>query len=298
MINDIDVYGFPDDIKSQLHKKVDTFRKYDIYNNMDQKTKDKMIIIHNTYKMQRTNINYFFNSYLINKYCNFNSLTNFWSLFYSLDGIVDLSDPDTSLPNSLHALQTAEAIRKAGKPDWYILCGLIHDMGKILYLSGKDEDGTSKTTQWAVVGDTFITGSIIPSNIVLSCYNNMNIDHNNNIIIPSNIGLSNCSVSFGHDEYMYRILKKCTTLLQTSIIPQEALYIIRYHSLYAWHSSSSYDYLMDDTDRKMKSIVKEFSSFDLYTKDDMNIIKWNYELKDFYTKLVKKYISKDMMIVY
>ena len=293
--DDDDFFGFPDDIDSMIS--LSQYRNYTITDNMEQSAKDKMNIIHTTYKMQRSNINFKFNEYLINKYCNCNSLTNFWSLFHSLDGIVDLSDPDTSLPNSLHALQTAEAIRKAGKPDWYILCGLIHDMGKILFLSGKDEDGTSKTTQWSIVGDTFVTGCIIPSDIVLSCYNIMNEDHINNNTIEPYIGLSNCSISFGHDEYMYRILKKCNGLAD-NILPIEAMYIIRYHSLYAWHSSTSYDYLMDKVDSEMKDIVKEFSSFDLYTKDDTNLIQWNYELKDFYTKLIKKYISKDMMIYY
>ena len=105
-------------------------------------------------------------------------------------------------------------------------------------------------------------------------------------------GLSNCSVSFGHDEYMYRLLIK-----NKHIFPEEALYIIRYHLLYAWHNSYSYDYIMDDKDKSMKDIVKEFTLYDLYTKDD-NIIKWDYKLKDYYSKLVQKYISKDLMIYY
>ena len=40
-----------------------------------------------------------------------------------------------------HMLQTAEAIRKAGHPDWFQLVGLLHDMGKIQYLWGAPEDG-------------------------------------------------------------------------------------------------------------------------------------------------------------
>ena len=79
-------------------------------------------------------------------------------------------------------------------------------------------------------------------------------------------------------------------------LPLEALYIIRYHSLYAWHSGNSYDYLMDPTDMFMKPIVKEFSKYDLYTKNDNAVIKLNFELKEYYTNLVKKYISSDLMI--
>ena len=95
---------------------------------------------------------------------------------------------------------------------------------------------------------------------------------------------------------MYRLLEANKT--EDKYLPLEAMYIIRYHSLYAWHSSNSYDYLMDSTDTLMKPIVKEFSSYDLYTKDDNNIIKWDYIMKEYYTKLIKKYISNDMMILF
>ena len=166
-------------------------RNYDIHSNLTLQEIKKLTIIHDTYKTQRTKINYDFNNYLINKYCVFNKQDSFWNLFNKLDDIVDLSDPDTSLPNSLHALQTAEAIRKTNKyPDWFSLIGLIHDMGKIIYMKGNDEDGTSINTQWSIVGDTFITGTMIPDNIILPEYNKYNADHNNKINkykLPDNI---------------------------------------------------------------------------------------------------------------
>lgn len=279
-------------IINNINKK--TYRNYAITKNLDEKQKKKLNIIHETYKAQRTNIDYKFNLNLIDKYCKFNCKTHFWTLFAGLDGIVDLSDPDTSMPNSLHALQTAEAIRKDGTyPDWFVLCGLIHDLGKILYLSGSDEDGTSKNTQWAIVGDTFITGCPIPDSIVLPEYNILNKDHQNKInVYKPNCGLDNCSVSFGHDEYMYRLLKA-----NSHKMPIEAEYIIRYHSLYAWHSGTAYDYLQNEDDELMKNVVQEFNKFDLYTKDDNNI-KWTFQLREYYTSLVKKYISADLMIKY
>ena len=64
--------------------------------------------------------------------------------------VIDDSDPDIELPQIEHILQTAEAIRKDGHPRWFILTGLIHDLGKILCLFGEE--------QWAVVGDTFPLG--------------------------------------------------------------------------------------------------------------------------------------------
>lgn len=52
-----------------------------------------------------------------------------------LNDLVDESDPDTSLPNIVHAFQTAESIRKEHPDmDWYHLTGLIHDLGKVTYL--------------------------------------------------------------------------------------------------------------------------------------------------------------------
>jgi inositol oxygenase len=270
------------------------YRDYNIYDNMSKKQRDKINIIRNTYRQQREKIDYDFNTYLKNKYLQFTGKTNFWSLFASLDNIIDLSDPDTSLPNSIHALQTAEAIRKQNKyPDWMELCGLIHDMGKILYLSGNNEDGTSKSTQWSIVGDTFITGCTIPNDIVLSEFNELNKDHNKVNKYNNNCGLTNCNVSFGHDEYMYHLLKR-----NKHKMPAEAEYIIRYHSLYLYHSSNSYDYLLDNEDIKMKAVVKDFNQYDLYSKNDNLPIKWTYELREYYTNLVKKYISENMIIYY
>jgi inositol oxygenase len=268
------------------------YRKYEISENMNEEEINKLKIIHSTYKNQREIINYDFNLYLKEKYLKTSCITNFWALFSLLDNITDLSDPDTSLPNSIHALQTAEAIRLNGKyPDWFILCGLIHDMGKILYINGNNEDGTSKTTQFALVGDTFITGCDIPDEIVLNEYNKFNKDHKNNNYYSNNCGLDKCEVSFGHDEYMYYILKE-----NNHKMPLEAEYIIRYHSLYLYHSSNAYDYLLNKTDIKMKNIVKEFNTFDLYSKNDNLPIKWTSELKEYYSILIKKYISPNLMI--
>src|SRR5215471_4389651 len=62
-----------------------------------------------------------------------------------LNTLVDDSDPDIDLSQREHLLQTSEAIRAAGHDDWFVLTGLIHDLGKILCLFGEP--------QWAVVGD-------------------------------------------------------------------------------------------------------------------------------------------------
>ncbi|CAJ0930848.1 unnamed protein product [Ranitomeya imitator] len=58
-----------------------------------------------------------------------------------LDNLVDESDPDVDFPNSFHAYQTAEGIRKAHPDkDWFQLVGLLHDIGKILALENEPQN--------------------------------------------------------------------------------------------------------------------------------------------------------------
>jgi inositol oxygenase len=42
-----------------------------------------------------------------------------WEALERLDTLVDDSDPDLALPQIVHALQTAEAIRQDGHPRWF-----------------------------------------------------------------------------------------------------------------------------------------------------------------------------------
>src|SRR5882762_5165215 len=81
-----------------------------------------------------------------------------WEAMEYLNTLVDDSDPDTDLSQLEHLLQTAEQIRKDGHPRWFILTGLVHDLGKILCLYGEP--------QWAVVGDTFPVGCAYSDRIV------------------------------------------------------------------------------------------------------------------------------------
>ena len=60
-------------------------------------------------------------------------------------------------------------------------------------------------------------------------------------------------MSFGHDEYMYRVLVGNGTSL-----PAEGLYMVRYHSFYPWHTGNDYDYLCNDKDRSMLEWIREF----------------------------------------
>src|SRR5215475_16152332 len=62
-----------------------------------------------------------------------------WEAMDFLNNLVDDSDPDLALPQIVHALQTAEAIRQDGHPRWFVLAGFIHDLGKTLCLFGEPQ---------------------------------------------------------------------------------------------------------------------------------------------------------------
>jgi inositol oxygenase len=179
-----------------------------------------------------------------------------WDGLEFLNTLIDDSDPDTSLPQIEHLLQTAEAIRRDGHPRWFVLTGLIHDFGKVLCLFGEP--------QWAVVGDTFPVGCAYADEIVFSEYLAANPDSQVAEyqtpcgIYEEGCGLENVMMSWGHDEYMYHVVK--------DYLPPEALYMIRYHSFYPAHRDGAYAHLMNAADRKYFNAVKAFNPYDLYTK--------------------------------
>ena len=91
-----------------------------------------------------------------------------WDVFDYLNTLVDDSDPDIELDQLQHLLQTSEAIRADGHPDWFVLTGLMHDIGKVLCLFGEP--------QWAVVGDTFPVGCKFSDKIVYPEFFELNPD--------------------------------------------------------------------------------------------------------------------------
>ena len=120
------------------------------------------------------------------------------------------------LPNIQHLFQSAEAARKDNLPEWLQLTCLIHDLGKIMYLFGNHETGTSMEQQWAIVGDTFVLGCRIPDTMVFPEFNKLNIDHNkyNELgVYHKHCGLDECKVSWGHDEFFIPNSEKITLIL-------------------------------------------------------------------------------------
>lgn len=200
-----------------------------------------------------------------------------WEACEYLNELVDDSDPDTDLSQLEHLLQVSEAIRADGHPDWFVLAGLVHDLGKILCLW--DEP------QWCVVGDTFPLGCAFSDKIIYPEF----FEHNPDASMPlystkygiyePNCGLDKVTMSWGHDEYIYMVVGK--------FLPLEAQYMLRYHSFYAAHREGAYEYLMNEQDREMMPWVKKFNPYDLYTKAD---VQPDVEaLKPLYQEMIAKY---------
>jgi inositol oxygenase len=204
-----------------------------------------------------------------------------WEAMEKLNTLIDESDPDTSLSQIEHLLQSAEAIRRDGKPRWMQLTGLIHDLGKLLFFF--DAQG-----QWDVVGDTFPVGCAFDDGIIFGNQSfKDNADFNHEVystkfgIYSPGCGLDNVMLSWGHDEYLYHIVKEQSTL------PEEALAMIRYHSFYPWHSAGAYHDLMDKHDVKMLEAVRAFNPYDLYSKsDDVPKVE---DLKPYYMELINEF---------
>ncbi len=205
-----------------------------------------------------------------------------WDAFRFLNQLVDDSDPDTDLDQFQHLLQTSEAIRRDGHPDWMVMVGLLHDMGKVLCLFGEP--------QWAVVGDTFPVGCAFSDKIVYPEFFKANPDINEERynttygIYSPNCGLANVQMSWGHDEYIYQMAK--------DFLPEPGLYMLRYHSFYAQHREHAYNHLMSDHDHEMFKWVDLFNPYDLYSKNPTTPV-WN-ELKPYYESLVAKYLPASL----
>jgi len=91
-----------------------------------------------------------------------------------------------------------------------------HDMGKVLCLFGEP--------QWAVVGDTFRLAVVISDKVVYPEFFSNNPDYSDERyntkqgVYEPGCGLRNVHMSWGHDEYVYQMVK--------DRLPEEALYML------------------------------------------------------------------------
>lgn len=178
---------------------------------------------------------------------------------------------------------------------WLPVIGLIHDLGKVLVLP-----------EFGCLPEHFSVGDIYPlgckfqeSNVYYEkkyfelCVDFKNNDLNTlNGIYNDNCGFNNINMTFSHDYYLYNIL-----LRSTHILPDEALYIIRFHSFYAWHTPRnnirSYTNLANDLDWINLPLLKLFQKTDLYSKhNELPDIK---NIEAFYENLINKYIQNYLL---
>jgi inositol oxygenase len=205
-----------------------------------------------------------------------------WEALELVETLVDDSDPDLDMGQIEHALQTAEAIRRDGHPRWFVVTGLVHDLGKVLCTFGEP--------QWAVVGDTFPVGCAFSPRIVLHELFARNPDTRVPAystllgIYQEGCGLQHVHMSWGHDEYLYHVVKHC--------LPDEALAMIRYHSFYAAHREGDYGYLMDERDRGLLEWVRAFNAYDLYSKSPVRPDR--RALEPYYRELVAEFFPEPL----
>ncbi|KAG5220717.1 Arginine--tRNA ligase [Salix suchowensis] len=176
-----------------------------------------------------------------------------WDAMNMLNTLRDGSDPDTNMSQMEHLLQTAEAIRLDGKPEWMQVVGL----------------------------DTFVVGCQFSDKIIYPETFAGNPDSNDPLysskfgIYKPHCGLDNVMLSWGHDE------------VHQSSLPPEGLAMIRYHSFYPWHRDGAYEHLMNTADVKSLAAVQAFNPYDLYSKSDIPVNA--AELKPYYCDLISKF---------
>ncbi|XP_049879162.1 inositol oxygenase-like [Pectinophora gossypiella] len=260
-------------------KPIDAFRDYSVDENNPIKMR-----VRRTYYDMHSNMTVDFVKGKMEKWLKFNHFkATIKEALIKLNELVDESDPDTNLPNIVHAFQTAERIREDyPDDDWFQLIGLIHDAGKVMAFYGEP--------QWCVVGDTFAVGCKWGKSIVYGddSFKNNPDTYNPKYNTPNGMyqphcGLENLLMSWGHDEYLYRVL-----VHNKAKFPKKGLYMIRYHSFYPWHAGNDYKHLLKESDKEIEKAVLEFNKYDLYTKSagipDVEAL-WPY-----YEKLIDKYI--------
>jgi inositol oxygenase len=221
-----------------------------------------------------------------------------WDALELLSQVVDESDPDTDLPQIVHALQTAQSIEGRMKDDpemadkdWLPLVGLIHDLGKIMMLP---EYGA--LPQWSTVGDIFPVGVPLHPACVYQHkkFHEENTGINGTAPPPEQgCGFGKLTFSWSHDVYLAEVLERSGTLL-----PPEAIYMVRYHSFYPWHTPPKtwdiasqgrpYDDYASDFDREMLPYLLVLQKADLYSKTRVMPERATYEA------LVKKYIPNPL----
>ena len=91
-------------------------------------------------------------------------------------------------------------------------------------------------------------------------------------------------MTWGHDEYVYHMMKP--------YLPEQGLYMLRYHSFYPQHRENAYSHLMTPHDHQLFKSVALFNPYDLYSKSPVPP-DWK-KLRPYYEDLVAKYLPSTL----
>ncbi|MFQ5697379.1 MAG: inositol oxygenase family protein [Myxococcota bacterium] len=204
-----------------------------------------------------------------------------WERFSELANVRDASDGDLQGMSQLgHALQTANAIREAGRSEDWIVLGLVHDLGKLIQQHGERPE--------FVVGDIFPLGCAFSPKIRHAELLERNPDAGDPRyatrlgIYDEGCGLEQVTFAFGHDQYLYEILR--------DRVPREIAWTIRHHSFQS--IAGEYLFLFDESDRALRqSHMIPFAAYDLYTKDPDQVCD---EALDEYRELLERWFPEPL----
>jgi inositol oxygenase len=177
--------------------------------------------------------------------------------FDALANVYDESDGDLVGMSQLgHALQTANAMRRDGRSEEWLVLGLVHDLGKILAQHG--------LAQEFVVGDIWPLGCAFSPRIRFAEHLDANPDARDPRyasrlgIYDEGCGLDRVTFVYGHDEYLADVLR--------DDVPDEVRWAIRHHSFQS--VAGDYLHLFDARDLRLREEwMKPFAGYDLYSKD-------------------------------
>ena len=223
-----------------------------------------------------------FVDHLKSKYLNF---TNKMEILEILERLASFQDKCNT--DKYHAFHTANKLKADNHPEWLIVVGLIHEIGKIIYLKGCDKDGTTEKEQWSIVGNTFAVGCKIPDSMVYNEFNHVNPDQINTY--KDGCGLDKMTISFSHNEYSYQMLMFSKNKHK---LPDIALYIIRYHSLYVHHQHRAYKRYESDLDRNYLKYLQLFQKYECSQENDTPYIDYVY-----YKELLTKYFQNTFLYI-
>ncbi|KAL9181536.1 hypothetical protein ACHAXT_010341 [Thalassiosira profunda] len=157
----------------------------------------------------------------------------------------------------------AEVAREEGLPDWVQFIALIHELGEAVKILDPTHTGEMAESiyDWTISSRSRVIGCKIPQRATFREFRHLNMDEDDarfasdTGVYQEHCGLENVSLMWSGCEYMYHLLRHNNTLL-----PDEALELLRYHLLGDWHEHGEYSSLTNEHDADVLPFVQQFDS--------------------------------------